>query len=700
MNRCSLTGAAWGLISCAGLACAQTTFLHDPEPSTLRAPRIPMLPNADTDSNDLRRGPLVPCFAEGADAAYIRAISQQAARVNAALGFGGIDYFTGSRWDGDFGSPVNIRWSFVPDGLMIPAALANEPTSGSVLFAVFDSGFSAQGGRAAWIARVEQSFARWAQLSGNTYARITVGGNDWDDGAEWGIGGSSGLRGDIRIAGHPIDGAVGANVYAYAYYPPDGDVVIDTGNIGTFSASFSQHRALRNTLTHELGHAHGLLHSCSTSGNILMKPFIDTNIDGPQQDDIRGIQSLYGDIHGPKATVAQAKDLGPIAPGDAIPASGVLGTTPLPPVGAADQQSAVLSLDPFNPTDYYKITATTDLALSITATPKGSTYQNAQQNSDGSCPTTGSSLGLAGANLTLSVLAGDGTTVLASSNAGAMTRPETLENVILPAPGVYYVRVGADPFTDVQLYTLGLTATPSSYAPSFTTQPTPAPPYCAGSSITFTIAAAGLPAPSFQWRRDGIDLANGGSISGATSATLTIAPATAADAGLYDCVATNANGDATSSSVAVTLSDLAFTQQPAGQTVPEGSLVTFTVATTPTGSSWQWYVEATPIFLANEPTYSFNAFDGDQGIYTCAVTGPCGVVTSNGATLAFTTNACYANCDGSTGSPSLTASDFVCFLNRFRAGDPYANCDGSTGSPTLTAADFVCYLAAFRAGCS
>ncbi len=60
---------------------------------------------------------------------------------------------------------------------------------------------------------------------------------------------------------------------------------------------------------------------------------------------------------------------------------------------------------------------------------------------------------------------------------------------------------------------------------------------------------------------------------------------------------------------------------------------------------------------------------------------------------------CYANCDGSTGTPLLTAADFTCFLTKFRASDAYANCDGSTGSPSLTAADFTCFLSKFRAGC-
>jgi hypothetical protein len=60
---------------------------------------------------------------------------------------------------------------------------------------------------------------------------------------------------------------------------------------------------------------------------------------------------------------------------------------------------------------------------------------------------------------------------------------------------------------------------------------------------------------------------------------------------------------------------------------------------------------------------------------------------------------CYANCDGSTGAPLLTANDFQCFLNKFAAGNPYANCDGSTGTPSLTANDFQCFLNKFAGGC-
>lgn len=61
---------------------------------------------------------------------------------------------------------------------------------------------------------------------------------------------------------------------------------------------------------------------------------------------------------------------------------------------------------------------------------------------------------------------------------------------------------------------------------------------------------------------------------------------------------------------------------------------------------------------------------------------------------------CYANCDGSTSTPLLTANDFQCFLNEFAAQSAYANCDGSTVAPLLTANDFQCFLNKYAAGCS
>src|SRR5678816_4811569 len=64
----------------------------------------------------------------------------------------------------------------------------------------------------------------------------------------------------------------------------------------------------------------------------------------------------------------------------------------------------------------------------------------------------------------------------------------------------------------------------------------------------------------------------------------------------------------------------------------------------------------------------------DAGRYACLVSSACGSIATRGARLGVP---CYADCDHSTLAPVLNINDFMCFLNRFAAGDPYANCDGS-----------------------
>jgi hypothetical protein len=64
--------------------------------------------------------------------------------------------------------------------------------------------------------------------------------------------------------------------------------------------------------------------------------------------------------------------------------------------------------------------------------------------------------------------------------------------------------------------------------------------------------------------------------------------------------------------------------------------------------------------------------------------------------IEVTPTPCYANCDGSTGSPRLTGNDFACFLEAYASGQSYADCDGVGG---LTANDFVCFLGSYNNGC-
>jgi len=60
---------------------------------------------------------------------------------------------------------------------------------------------------------------------------------------------------------------------------------------------------------------------------------------------------------------------------------------------------------------------------------------------------------------------------------------------------------------------------------------------------------------------------------------------------------------------------------------------------------------------------------------------------------------CYANCDWSSTAPLLNVNDYLCFLQKFAAGDVWANCDTSSASPVLNVNDFVCFMGRFAAGC-
>ncbi|MBI4718223.1 MAG: immunoglobulin domain-containing protein [Planctomycetes bacterium] len=67
-----------------------------------------------------------------------------------------------------------------------------------------------------------------------------------------------------------------------------------------------------------------------------------------------------------------------------------------------------------------------------------------------------------------------------------------------------------------------------------------------GQPAEFSVTVKGAPAYSFQWRRDGMNLTDGGTTSGANTGILRIGAATAADAGEYDVVVTNDCGTVTS----------------------------------------------------------------------------------------------------------------------------------------------------------
>ena len=67
-----------------------------------------------------------------------------------------------------------------------------------------------------------------------------------------------------------------------------------------------------------------------------------------------------------------------------------------------------------------------------------------------------------------------------------------------------------------------------------------------GGTVTFSVIAYGTAPLTYRWKRSGTNLNNGGSISGATNAILTIANVCQNDAGKYSVAVSNAVGNATS----------------------------------------------------------------------------------------------------------------------------------------------------------
>ncbi len=126
-------------------------------------------------------------------------------------------------------------------------------------------------------------------------------------------------------------------------------------------------------------------------------------------------------------------------------------------------------------------------------------------------------------------------------------------------------------------------------APTITSQPSNQIA-CIGSSVTFTVAATGT-VLTYQWRKGLVNLINGASISGATTASLTINPVALTDAALnYNVIISGAClPDAISNNVSLIIGTTpTITSQPSNQTVCEGSSVTFTVAAIGTGLTYQW----------------------------------------------------------------------------------------------------------------
>ena len=351
---------------------------------------------------------------------------------------------------GSQGDPITVTWGIVPDGTQIKDS---GPTSGSDLISFLDTNIGAGPGGSdltlrPWFSIFEDSFARLSELSGVTYVyEPNDSGQSIRNRTFW--QGLLGVRPDVRIGGHSIDGQSGSNTLAYNYFPDHGDMVIDTDNVSFYSNPTNDFRAFRNVLMHEAGHGLGVSHVESNDAAFLMEPYINTSFDGPQLDDILALHRNYGDAleaNPGNDTFATAGSLGALAGGQTL-RIGTLGDSTF----VSADQSDFVSIDDDSDTDYFGFTLPHQFEVTLDLTPRGTTYNAGPQNGT-QTPLNTKAL----SNLGLELIDTDGSSVLETADTNGVGVAEAITHVL--TAGDYFARVtGAN--DNVQLYGLDVSGT-------------------------------------------------------------------------------------------------------------------------------------------------------------------------------------------------------------------------------------------------
>jgi len=180
--------------------------------------------------------------------------------------------------------------------------------------------------------------------------------------------------------------------------------------------------------------------------------------------------------------------------------------------------------------------------------------------------------------------------------------------------------------------------------PSITTPPA-SQTVTEGDNVTFSVVASGDAPLSYQWRKGGSPLSDGGNISGATTATLSLSGVALSDAGSYDVVVTNSVSSATSAAATLTVNPPvippSITTQPSPQSVPVGGTAAFSVVASGTAPlSYQWRKSGSPlsdggnISGATTATLTLtNVSSADAANYDVVVTNAADSVTSSSVAL-------------------------------------------------------------------
>lgn len=270
------------------------------------------------------------------------------------------------------------------------------------------------------------------------------------------------------------------------------------------------------------------------------------------------------------------------------------------------------------PADVVDLTVGDTLALYVTATGPGLSYQWVKDSANITGETT------ATLEITNAQESDSGTYYVVVSNSEGSVNSEESLVTILAAP----------------------------VAPTITVQPSASESLEVGDTLTLTVTATGDSPLSYQWRVGGVN------IPGETSPTLQIVNVQESDAGTYSVVVTNPAGSATSNNSVVSVSvptpvAPTITVQPqASVSLTVGDTLNLSVTATGTAPlSYQWKVGGVDITGETASSLEIpNVQEADAGTYTVAVTNSAGTATSNNSVVSVSVpvpNSVYQRPDGS-----------------------------------------------------
>ena len=236
-----------------------------------------------------------------------------------------------------------------------------------------------------------------------------------------------------------------------------------------------------------------------------------------------------------------------------------------------------------------------------------------------------------------------------------------------------------------------LTVLPALVAPTFSAQPTPQ--YVeSGQSASFTATVTGTAPLSYQWKK------NGSNIAGAISNSHTTPVASLADNGaVYTLTVSNSVGTVTSNDATLSVNAApVIATQPASQSVAAGQTVSFGVVAFGSGTlSYQWSKNGTVISGATTKSYTTPATTSanNGAVYAVTVSNAYGTVSSSNATLTVISgptvtthpsNQTVTEGEGQTASFSVVASGTAPITYQWRKNG--INISGATSSMYTTPA--------------